>query len=88
MTAFNGQVALVTGASTGIGRYLAEALASRGMAVAGSARGEDRLRAAMDAVAVATGGANPRRARRRHRRPVQRLAPSVRGVRGTGCFGC
>jgi short-subunit dehydrogenase len=56
MTAFNGQVALVTGASTGIGRYLAEALASRGMAVAGSARGEDRLRAAMDAVAAATGG--------------------------------
>jgi NAD(P)-dependent dehydrogenase (short-subunit alcohol dehydrogenase family) len=51
-----GQVALVTGASTGIGRHLVEALASRGMAVAGLARGEERLRAAMAEVADATGG--------------------------------
>jgi NAD(P)-dependent dehydrogenase (short-subunit alcohol dehydrogenase family) len=50
-----GQVALVTGASTGIGRHLVEALAAQGMAVAGLARGEDRLRAAMDEVAAATG---------------------------------
>ena len=48
-------VALVTGASTGIGRHLAEGLAARGMAVAGLARGEDRLRTAMDEVATATG---------------------------------
>jgi NAD(P)-dependent dehydrogenase (short-subunit alcohol dehydrogenase family) len=49
-------VALVTGASTGIGRHLVEGLAARGMAVAGLARGEDRLRTAMDQVAAATGG--------------------------------
>jgi NAD(P)-dependent dehydrogenase (short-subunit alcohol dehydrogenase family) len=48
-------VALVTGASSGIGRYLTEALAARGMAVAGLARNEDRLRTAMDDVAAATG---------------------------------
>ena len=48
-------VALVTGASTGIGRHLVEGLAARGMAVAGLARGEDRLRTAMDEVAAATG---------------------------------
>jgi NAD(P)-dependent dehydrogenase (short-subunit alcohol dehydrogenase family) len=49
-------VALVTGASSGIGRHLAEGLAARGMAVAGLARAEDRLRTAMDEVAAATGG--------------------------------
>lgn len=45
----------MTGASTGIGRHLVEELAARGMAVAGLARGEDRLRTAMDEVAAATG---------------------------------
>jgi NAD(P)-dependent dehydrogenase (short-subunit alcohol dehydrogenase family) len=49
------QVALVTGASTGIGRHLVEGLAARGMAVAGLARSEDRLVAAMAEVAQATG---------------------------------
>jgi 3-oxoacyl-[acyl-carrier protein] reductase len=49
------EVALITGASTGIGRHLVEGLARRGMAVAGLARGEDRLRTAMDEVAAATG---------------------------------
>jgi NAD(P)-dependent dehydrogenase (short-subunit alcohol dehydrogenase family) len=48
-------VALVTGASTGIGRHLAEGLAVRGMAVAGLARGEERLTTAMAEVAAATG---------------------------------
>jgi NAD(P)-dependent dehydrogenase (short-subunit alcohol dehydrogenase family) len=51
----DGQVALVTGASTGIGRHLAEGLARRGMTVAGLARGEDRLRTEMDVIADSTG---------------------------------
>ncbi|MGY1709523.1 SDR family NAD(P)-dependent oxidoreductase [Geodermatophilus sp. SYSU D00758] len=55
MAELSGQVALVTGASTGIGRHLAEGLARRGMAVAGLARSADRLQAAMDEVATATG---------------------------------
>jgi NAD(P)-dependent dehydrogenase (short-subunit alcohol dehydrogenase family) len=51
----DGQVALVTGASTGIGRHLAQGLAARGAAVAGLARTRDRLEAAMAEVAAATG---------------------------------
>src|SRR3954453_23814657 len=50
-----GQVALAPGASTGIGRHLAEGLAARGAAVAGLARTERRLTAAMAEVAQATG---------------------------------
>jgi 3-oxoacyl-[acyl-carrier protein] reductase len=50
-----GQVALVTGASTGIGRHLALGLAERGMAVAGLARGAERLADGMAVVADATG---------------------------------
>jgi NAD(P)-dependent dehydrogenase (short-subunit alcohol dehydrogenase family) len=45
----------VTGASSGIGRHLVAGLAARGMAVAGLARTEDRLRAAMDEIAETTG---------------------------------
>ena len=55
MSTLSGLVALVTGASAGIGRHLAEGLAARGAAVAGLARGADRLRSAMDEVAAATG---------------------------------
>ncbi|MGY2085941.1 SDR family NAD(P)-dependent oxidoreductase [Blastococcus sp. SYSU DS0539] len=55
MADLSGQVALVTGASTGIGRHLVEGLAARGMAVAGLARTEDRLRTAMAEVADVTG---------------------------------
>jgi NAD(P)-dependent dehydrogenase (short-subunit alcohol dehydrogenase family) len=51
-----GQVALVTGASTGIGRQLVEGLAASGAAVAGLARNGERLRAAMAEVAETTGG--------------------------------
>src|SRR4051794_29121717 len=55
MTELSG-IALVTGASTGIGRHLVEGLAARGMAVAGLARGEERLTTAMAEVAATTGG--------------------------------
>src|SRR5436189_3953366 len=39
----SGQVALVTGASSGIGRHFAEVLAAAGAKVAAAARREDRL---------------------------------------------
>jgi NAD(P)-dependent dehydrogenase (short-subunit alcohol dehydrogenase family) len=50
-----GTIALVTGASSGIGRYLVQGLAERGAAVAGLARSADRLTAAMEEVAASTG---------------------------------
>jgi NAD(P)-dependent dehydrogenase (short-subunit alcohol dehydrogenase family) len=50
-----GQVALVTGASSGIGRHLAQGLAARGVAVAGFARNEERLKTAMAGATDATG---------------------------------
>jgi NAD(P)-dependent dehydrogenase (short-subunit alcohol dehydrogenase family) len=51
----SGTVALVTGASAGIGRYLVQGLAERGAAVAGIARSADRLERAMADVAESTG---------------------------------
>lgn len=49
-----GQVALVTGASTGIGRELATRLAAGGASVAGLARGRDRLEATMAEIGART----------------------------------
>jgi NAD(P)-dependent dehydrogenase (short-subunit alcohol dehydrogenase family) len=46
MAEFDGQVAVITGASTGIGRAAARALASRGARVVLAARREDRLKEA------------------------------------------
>jgi NAD(P)-dependent dehydrogenase (short-subunit alcohol dehydrogenase family) len=51
----HGTVALVTGASAGIGRHLVQGLAERGAAVAGLARSADRLERAMAEVAESTG---------------------------------
>jgi NAD(P)-dependent dehydrogenase (short-subunit alcohol dehydrogenase family) len=50
----SGTVALVTGASAGIGRHLVQGLAERGAAVAGLARSADRLESALAEVAAAT----------------------------------
>jgi NAD(P)-dependent dehydrogenase (short-subunit alcohol dehydrogenase family) len=50
-----GQIALITGASTGIGRHLADGLAARGVAVAGMARNQVRLATAMAEVAETSG---------------------------------
>ncbi|MEI4270795.1 SDR family NAD(P)-dependent oxidoreductase [Klenkia sp. LSe6-5] len=50
------QVALVTGASSGIGLELVRGLSERGAAVAGLARGAERLSAALAEVTAATGG--------------------------------
>ncbi len=55
MPELSAHVALVTGASTGIGRALVEGLAARGMAVAGLARNGERLTTAMAEVAEASG---------------------------------
>lgn len=52
----SGQVAVVTGASQGIGQHLATALSRHGSTVVGLARSRERLVAAMDAIAADTGG--------------------------------
>ena len=52
----NGKVALVTGASTGIGRAVASALSRAGCRVAINARGKERLEGAAVALRVETGG--------------------------------
>ncbi len=55
MPELTGQVAVVTGASMGIGRHLVQGLSARGATVVGLARGQDRLTTAMDEVTKATG---------------------------------
>jgi len=54
----NGRTALVTGASVGIGRGIALALAAEGVKVAITARRMDKLREVRDAI-VAAGGTEP-----------------------------
>jgi 3-oxoacyl-[acyl-carrier protein] reductase len=54
-TAFAGQVALVTGASRGIGRAIAQALAARGLKVIGTATSESGARSVGEALAASGG---------------------------------
>ncbi len=52
----NGRIALITGASSGIGARMAQALSAAGAGVILVARRTDTLRAKADEIAVATGG--------------------------------
>jgi NAD(P)-dependent dehydrogenase (short-subunit alcohol dehydrogenase family) len=56
-TQLNGKRALVTGASSGIGRAIAEALAREGARVAVHGRSEDRVSDTLDSIAAAGGDA-------------------------------
>src|SRR3954451_17726630 len=57
MGAFDGQVAIVTGASSGVGRAVALALAREGAAVGLIARGEAQLKAVAAEIGAAGGRA-------------------------------
>lgn len=82
MDALNGRTALVTGASRGLGRYMARALASEGMSLALAARSEEGLRTTAGelgelgtrAVVVATDLSDRREVERLARRATEELA--------------
>jgi 3-oxoacyl-[acyl-carrier protein] reductase len=57
MYSLQGHVALVTGASQGIGRACAKVLAASGATVALAARSEDKLKSVVDEIAAAGGKA-------------------------------
>lgn len=58
-TQLTGKRALVTGASSGIGRAIAEAMAAEGATVAVHARSEDKAKDTLDSIAAAGGNAFP-----------------------------
>ena len=72
----SGQVALVTGASSGLGRRFATVLAACGAKVAAAARREERLKSWPPRSAAAGGDVRPGAARRHRRRP-DRPPPST-----------
>lgn len=74
MDSLSGRTALLTGASRGLGRYMARALAAEGVALALAARSEERLRAAAGEVEEAGGRAIVVPADLSDRRDVERLA--------------
>jgi NAD(P)-dependent dehydrogenase (short-subunit alcohol dehydrogenase family) len=73
-----GQVAVVTGASRGLGRQMSEALAAAGAAVALVARDREALKAVRDAVASRGGSAESFIADVTNEAAVNRLADDVR----------
>ncbi len=77
-----GAVAVVTGASAGIGRATAEALAREGCLVVASARREDRLRELVEGIASRGGRASAVACDVADRSQVQRLAERVQGLHG------
>ena len=77
-----GAVAVVTGASAGIGRATAEALARRGAKVVVAARRADRLRELAGSIEARGGVATPVVCDVRERGQVEALAARVREIHG------
>lgn len=76
--AWRGRVALVTGASSGIGRAVASRLARGGMHVAGCARRYDRMKTLAEELADAPGAFLPLRADLRRPEDVEALFEQLR----------
>jgi hypothetical protein len=83
MNRWKGRTALVTGASSGIGRAIAESLARHGMNVAVCARRRERLDALAEDLAAAPGATHVRRVRLCATRPRSRR-PSPRCASASG----
>src|SRR5215213_9678708 len=78
-----GKVALVTGASKGIGRAVADALAAEGCRVVLCARGEEELEAAAEEIRAAGGDAHAVAADMSEANEVERVAQETVSRFGT-----